>query len=64
MPEKERLHEMGPGGSCICPKCESRLPHRDGVKCQDESCPKCGAKMLREGSREHQQWLEKKQPSS
>jgi hypothetical protein len=30
-----------------------------GIPCQDERCPKCGAKMLREGSYHHD-LLEKK----
>lgn len=56
---RERRHEMGPGGECICPKCEERLPHRRGIPCEEERCPKCGAKMLREGSRHHQLLQEK-----
>jgi uncharacterized paraquat-inducible protein A len=61
MTKKIRLHEMGPGGFCICPKCEARYPHPRSVRCQDRVCPKCGVKMLREGSRDYQLWLEKKQ---
>lgn len=60
MSEKTRLHEMGPGGSCICPKCETVSHHCSGERCQDQPCPNCGAKMLRVGSREHQLWLDKK----
>jgi predicted amidophosphoribosyltransferase len=60
MKEAERLHEMGAGGFCICPKCETRLPHSDGVRCQDERCPKCGAKLLREGSEHWVLWQKKK----
>lgn len=56
----ERLHQMGSGGSCVCPKCGARQPHRPGMRCQDERCPGCGARMLREGSRHHRLWLEKK----
>ena len=51
---------MGAGGFCICPKCETKLPHLDGVRCQDERCPQCGAKMLREGSEHWALWQEKK----
>jgi len=55
----ERRHDMGVGGYCICPKCEEKIPHSRGIPCQDERCPKCGAKMLREGSYHHD-LLEKK----
>lgn len=55
-----RKHQMGSGGRCVCPKCETRISHRDGVRCQDERCPECGAKMLREGSEHHQKYLAKK----
>jgi len=55
----ERRHEMGAGGFCICPKCEEKIPHGRGIPCQDERCPKCGAKMLRGGSYHHD-LLEKK----
>ena len=55
----ERRHEMGEGGSCICPKCGSKTPHQHGVPCQEQSCPECGAKLLREGSYHHRLLLEK-----
>jgi len=41
---------MGSGGNCHCPKCDYQARHRRGVPCQDETCPECGAKLLREGS--------------
>ena len=50
---REYRHDMGPGGDCVCPKCAKKLPHRRGVPCQEERCPGCGAKMLREGSYHH-----------
>jgi predicted amidophosphoribosyltransferase len=50
---KQRKHKMGAGGFCVCPKCGEKIPHRDGVPCQDERCPGCGAKLLREGSEHH-----------
>lgn len=59
MTETERRHELGPGGKCICPKCRTRVPHRLRVRCADERCPICDARMLREGSRHHQLWLAK-----
>jgi transcription initiation factor IIE alpha subunit len=57
---EERRHEMGVGGHCICPKCEERMPHRTAVPCQEERCPKCGAKMLRENSHHHELFEAKK----
>jgi ssDNA-binding Zn-finger/Zn-ribbon topoisomerase 1 len=50
---RERMHEMGPGGDCVCPKCGERISHQKGERCQERKCPKCGAKMLREGSEHH-----------
>ena len=51
--KSERRHEMGEGGYCICPKCEKQITHSQGIPCQDEKCPECGAKMIREGSYHH-----------
>jgi NAD-dependent SIR2 family protein deacetylase len=59
-----RKHIMGAGGNCICAKCGTAIPHRDGVRCQDERCPQCDGTMLREGSPHHQQWLKKKGPQA
>jgi hypothetical protein len=38
----------GPSGNCLCPGCGNRVPHQAGIPCYDLSCPKCGAKMVRE----------------
>jgi hypothetical protein len=51
---------MGAGGFCICPKCGKKEPHRRGIPCQEERCPGCGAKMLREESY-HDRLLKEKQ---
>ena len=56
---QERSHTMGSGGYCVCPKCGYRAPHRRGVPCQEDRCPQCGAKMLREGSYHHELWKKK-----
>lgn len=50
---------MGRGGTCICPKCGKKIPHQSGKPCQEEKCPECGTKMLREGSY-HYDLFEKK----
>jgi predicted amidophosphoribosyltransferase len=55
----KRRHEMGAGGRCICPKCGETIAHQDNVPCQEERCPGCGAKMLREGSYHHQLFKDK-----
>ncbi|MCL5278163.1 MAG: DUF134 domain-containing protein [Deltaproteobacteria bacterium] len=41
---------MGAGGFCVCPQCNEKIPHRAGVPCKEEKCPKCGTSMMREGS--------------
>ena len=51
---QERRHDMGEDGFCICPKCEKRIEHQRVIPCQEERCPECGAKMLREGSYHHE----------
>lgn len=56
---ENRRYDMGSGGFCICPKCGEKIPHHSGVRCQDEKCPKCDAKLLRQGSYHHQLFEEK-----
>ena len=38
----------GPGGSCVCPSCGEKTPHKQGTPCYAVNCPKCGTKMTRE----------------
>ena len=59
MTDKDSCCGMGKGGNCVCPKCETTTPHRRGIRCQEEHCPECGSKMLREGSEHHQLWAKK-----
>lgn len=47
-------NRMGSMGNCICPKCGFKKSHKRGVPCQEEKCPKCGAKLLREDSYHHE----------
>ena len=51
---------MGAGGFCVCPKCSEKIPHRAGMPCKEERCPKCGRRMMREGSACHERLVEKK----
>lgn len=37
----------GPGGTCICPSCETEMPHTPGVPCTEFPCPDCGTMMIR-----------------
>jgi predicted DNA-binding protein (UPF0251 family) len=56
----EQGQRMGAGGHCICPKCDKRIPHKQGIPCQEEQCPDCGRKMMREGSFHHRKLMEKR----
>ncbi|MFX1260240.1 MAG: hypothetical protein ACFFAN_20510 [Promethearchaeota archaeon] len=40
-------YAAGPGGECVCPNCGQRISHQAGVPCYNQSCPKCGTKMVR-----------------
>jgi hypothetical protein len=37
----------GVRGMCICAKCGTLVPHRQGVPCTQEKCPECGHVMAR-----------------
>jgi len=38
----------GPGGKCVCTKCDYEEPHQRGVPCVSKTCPKCKSPMTRE----------------
>ena len=46
--------------NCICVYCDTKIPHAKGEPCRTNNCPKCGHKMMREGSYHHQLYLLKK----
>jgi len=39
---------LGPGGNCECPSCKATVPHKRGVPCYAEKCPKCNTQMIRQ----------------
>jgi hypothetical protein len=38
----------GPSGGLCASQLWKKIPHQAGVPCYDLTCPKCGAKMIRE----------------
>ncbi len=34
-------------GECVCPDCDTRIPHPRGVPCRTIDCPKCSTSMVR-----------------
>lgn len=57
-------YSMSPKGYCVCPKCGENVFHQAGKLFREETCPKCGSKMVREGSYHHQLIEEKKRERS
>ena len=43
------LHaHAGPTGYCVCPKCNEKTAHQQGIPCFSVMCHKCGSQILRE----------------
>lgn len=38
---------LGPGGTCVCPKCDYVEEHATAEPCWKKTCPECGVKMTR-----------------
>jgi len=57
--KSNHCRKLGSEGRCVCPKCNFVSAHTKNVPCQQEHCPKCGAKLLREGSYHHDLWVKK-----
>ena len=39
---------IGIGGNCICPSCNTIVPHQIRVPCNTTKCPKCDTVMIRQ----------------
>ncbi len=57
---EKKQHGISRGGFCACPECGQKTAHKRDIPCQDEKCPACGAKILREGSYHHDLLVKKK----
>ena len=38
---------LGPNGECRCPNCNHMMDHQRGMPCYQQTCPKCGSRMVR-----------------
>jgi len=38
---------LGPEGECVCPKCNTTVPHQRGTPCYERKCPNCGSPLTR-----------------
>ncbi|HUW71974.1 MAG TPA: cation diffusion facilitator family transporter [Candidatus Humimicrobiaceae bacterium] len=45
--ELEKAAGEGPGGYCVCPECDYKIPHERGVPCSTLECPNCKIKLIR-----------------
>ena len=45
---RRRFRGRGPGGYCVCPRCNYRVEHQPGVPCSSLICPNCKIHLTRE----------------
>lgn len=38
---------QGPGGYCVCPKCNYIVAHKNGMPCTNRICPRCNLNLMR-----------------
>jgi len=46
--EIEEAEGKGPGGYCVCEKCDYKIIHQKGTPCSSLKCPQCGIELKRE----------------
>lgn len=46
--ERKDRKGLGPDGYCVCPQCNYRIPHQQGISCSSLRCPNCGTNLKRE----------------
>ena len=56
----DKQKQMEHPGFCICLKCNTKVPHQQGIPCRQKQYPKCGNTMVRENSYHHQLYIKKK----
>jgi uncharacterized paraquat-inducible protein A len=39
---------LGQSVNCVCPSCGAVVAHPRGVPCNQSTCPKCGANMVKQ----------------
>jgi cation diffusion facilitator family transporter len=45
---RRRFRGRGPGGYCVCPRCNYRVEHQPGIPCSSLICPNCKIHLKRE----------------
>ena len=42
-----QCRKIGSETNCICPRCNTLIPHQRGIPCFQTNCPNCGTPMTR-----------------